>query len=379
MSDRMAQHASNLQAFGPQRIALFRALYLGDLLLAVPALRALRERFPQAEITLIGLPWAASFTWRYRHYLDRFVEFKGYPGIAEVAVNDELTRRFIDEQRACGYDLAVQMHGSGRTSNAFVLELCAGVTAGYYEGACPAGLTLAAPYPQDQHEIARNLGLAAMLGCTDLRPDLEFPLYEQDHAEASALLQKLSSLPQARPLIGIHPGARPPARRWPATYFAAVADHLARHFDAQILLTGSHGEEMIVQTVIEHMQTRPVNLAGQTSMGGLAALIERLDLFISNDTGPAHIACAVRCPSVTIFGPADYRRWAPPDHRLHISVRRPVACSPCGFQQCPIDHRCLRWLDPAVVISASERLLQQGRTGARSGATATLPFSGSGK
>jgi len=339
-------------------IAVFRALYLGDLLLAVPALRAIRGHFPAAEITLIGLPWAATFARRYAHYIDRFVEFAGYPGIAEVPVNPETTSRFLTQQRNYGYDLVVQMHGSGQTSNPFVLSLNGKATVGYYEGRAPAGLTYAAPYPHGQHEIYRNLGLAALLGCTALDPSLEFPLFDQDHAEAATLLRMLER--PDRPWIGIHAGARPPARRWLAEYFAAVADELAHRFDAQILLTGSPLEELTVQAVASHMQTKPINLTGRTSLGGLAALISELDLFISNDTGPAHIACAVNTPSITLFGPADYARWAPLDTRQHRVLRHPVACSPCGYWECPIDHRCLRWLSPERVLDEASGIIAEG-------------------
>src|SRR5690348_12355226 len=92
-----------------RRIAIFRALYLGDLLLAIPALRAIRSHFPDAEITLIGLPWAASFVHRYSHYIDRFVEFAGYPGIDEVPVDPERTEHFLAEQRDYGYDLVDEL------------------------------------------------------------------------------------------------------------------------------------------------------------------------------------------------------------------------------------------------------------------------------
>ena len=191
-----------------QRIAIFRALQLGDLLVAVPAFRAIRARFPQAEITLIGLPWAATFVQRYQCYIDRFVEFVGYPGIKELEVDPERTRHFIVEQRRYGYDLLVQLHGSGQTSNPFVLELHGKVTAGAYEGTPPPGLTLATLYPHDQHEIYRCLAVAELLGCTELTPRLTFPLFKADHAEAAALLQHL--VRPRRPWIGLHPGARPP-------------------------------------------------------------------------------------------------------------------------------------------------------------------------
>ena len=365
-----------------KRIAVFRALQLGDLLVAVPAFRALRQRFPDAEITLIGLPWAATFVQRFHCYLDRFVEFVGYPGIDEVPLDGERTERFLVEQRAYNYDLVLQMHGSGHASNPFVLALDASRTVGYYDKT-PAGLTIEVAYPADQHEIYRNLNLVKLLvqrgddasvGTDVSRPrrqsiphkdaihrsqhtQIEFTLFADDYAEADALLR--SFLQSGKRVIAIHPGARPPARRWPAGYFATVADALARRFDAQILLTGGPGEEQMVQAVMDAMHTPAVSLAGKTSLGCLAALINRLDLFISNDTGPSHIACAVDCPSVTIFGPADVQRWAPLNRQRHSIVHHLVACSPCGYWECPIDHRCLRWLTPDMVLMVAMEMLQK--------------------
>jgi ADP-heptose:LPS heptosyltransferase len=305
LQQSVSRERTRLASMQPRKIAVLRALQLGDLLLAVPALRAIRAEFPYAEITLIGLPWAASFVRRFARYVDRFVEFTGYPGIAEVPVNPERSQQFLVEQRAYAYDLVIQMHGSGRTSDQLALALGGKATAGYYEQNPPAGLTLGLPYPDDQPEILRNLGLAKLLGCHHLDPTLEFPLYDEDYAEAAHCVPTYA----ARPLIGIHTGARSSARRWPAEYFAQVADFCARRFNAHIVLTGSPDERSTVHEVMKRMSVEPLNVAGETSLGGLAALISELDLFISNDTGPAHIANALQAPSVTIFGPVDPRRW----------------------------------------------------------------------
>jgi ADP-heptose:LPS heptosyltransferase len=388
------------------RIAIFRALYLGDLLLAVPALRAIRARFPDAEITLIGLPWATSFAHRFPRYLDRFVAFPGYPGIAEGDAADlpptgaadgelpERVTRFLAEQRAYHYDLVIQMHGSGEASNPFALALGGRMTVGYYRAAgrtpplhsledtgselqwvqkSPVGTTRwpedefwecrLLPYPEDQPEIYRNLGLAVMLDCADLVPTLEFPLSAEDRAEAAALLNRPlapkgrdHSLP-THPCCGLHPGARAPAKRWPAEHFAALGDALAERFGARIVLTGGPSEVAVADAVAARMKAEPLNVAGQTSLGGLGALIAQLNLFVSNDTGPAHIAVAVDTPSVAIFGPADHRRWASLDQARHPIVRQPVTCSPCPHWECPIDHRCLRWVAPERVLAIAEQLL----------------------
>jgi ADP-heptose:LPS heptosyltransferase len=341
------------------KIAIFRALYLGDMLLAVPALRALRQRFPLAKITLIGLPWATTFVERYAGYLDRLVEFVGYPGLPEVEVFPQRTQAFIEDQRAYHYDLAIQMHGNGRTSNAFISELRAGMTVGYFplgDDKASAAVTLGAPYPAEGHEIERNLGLAGLSGCPSLDPRLEFPLWTEDFREIRGVLEALSL--RATPWIGLHVGAKHLARRWPPAYFAELADMLAYTLHASIILTGGVHEMSTVQKVISHMSTEPINLVGQTSLGGLAALLSTLDLFVSNDTGPAHLAYALDTPSITLFGPTDYRRWQPLAQQRHRSLRVPVACSPCGYQVCPIDHRCLRQIAPSFVQQVATTCLE---------------------
>ena len=342
-----------------RRIAVVRALYLGDLLLAVPSLRALRTRFPQAEVTLIGLPWARAFTRRMSAYLDRFVTFPGYPGIGEVGHDPGETRRFLAEQQAYGYDLVIQMHGNGATSNAFALALGGRVTSGYYVGSPPAGLSPAALYPDDEPEVLRNLGLARLVDCRQLDTTLEFPLTAADRAEASTLLDGITL---GRPVIGIHAGAKASARRWPPERFAAVADELAEQSGGQIVLTGSEADAPATSAVRGHMRERALDLTGKTSLGGLAAVIERMRLFIGNDSGPAHLAEAMGTPSVTLFGPADPRRWAPLDQVTHRVVRRPVACSPCPYMDCPIDHRCLRGITPAMVLRVASETLAKGVT-----------------
>lgn len=347
------------------RIAVVRALHLGDLLVVVPTLRALRAGFPSAEITLIGLPWAAGFATRFGAYIDRFLPFPGFPGIVETKPDPERLSGFIAEQRAYGYDLAVQLHGSGATSNAFTLALGAATTAGYYPPDLPPppGLSMAAPYPDDLPEIDRNLRLMRLLGCPDRGRHLEFPLFEADHTEADRLLARTP--PSGYPLIGVHPGAKIAARRWALERFAAVADRLTERHAARIVITGGPEEEPTARAVATAMRHRATVLAGETSLGGLAALIARLDLFISNDTGPAHIACALDTPSVVVFGPADHRRWAPLDAHRHPTVRAEADRIPSKRADGALGQCCLTRVTPEAVLAAAERLLTAPPVAAR--------------
>src|SRR4051812_22244430 len=121
---------SPFDSIPPRRIAIVRALYLGDLLCSIPALDALTRRFPAAEITLIGLPWARALTARLPA-VERFAEFVGYPGLPEVPPDEHRTAAFLDAARQRRYDLAIQLHGSGEVTNDLVAALGAGATLGF--------------------------------------------------------------------------------------------------------------------------------------------------------------------------------------------------------------------------------------------------------
>lgn len=346
---------ANAFDLGPvRRIAVFRALALGDLMLSVPAFRALRRRFPDAEITTIGLPWTPAFMRRFPQYVDRVVEFAGYPGIAEVPYDPQRTETFLAAQRAYGYDVVIQMHGSGQTSNPFALALGGRVTVGHYVDTPPPGLTLGRPW-REEHESARALALVGLLGGETGDVSLEFPILPDERLEASRLMKPLAA--RGGLWLGMHPGASVAIRRWPPHYFARVADHFAYRYGAQIVLTGGPAEREIAHAVAAHMSARPLDLSGQTSLGGLAAVLDSLDLFLTNDTGPSHIGYALGTPSVTVFGPVHPAWWEPLVGGDHVILYQPVGCNPCGLTECPIDHRCLRWIHPETVIDALEGLL----------------------
>ena len=310
----------------PGRIAVFRALFLGDLLMSVPALRALRRRFPDAEVTLIGLPWARGFIPHVQRYVDRLVEFPGYPGLPEVDPAPERTERFLREQRAYGYDLALQMHGDGNITNGILAELGAGATLGY---ARPGDnrLTLGLPHDRGGSEIHRWLGLVAALGAPADDTGIEFATSREDRARADALLSggplsPESSVvrPRAAPLVALHAGAKEAIRQWPPERFAALADRLAEEFGARVALTGTAGEREITAAVGRAMRHRALDLTGRTDLGVFAGLLARLDLLVTNDTGASHLAAATGTPSVVLFGPTRPEQFAPLDRERHRVV-----------------------------------------------------------
>lgn len=335
----------------PARVVIVRALRLGDLLCAVPAFRALRAALPQAHITLIGLPLAREFV-RHCAYLDAFAEFPGYPGIADHTVNVRHMLAFVASMQSVGFDLAIQLHGSGVFSNPFTLLLGAHMTVGFTRpDETDLGLDLAIPYPQEGHEIHRLLTLTHALGAPDLGSYTEFTLLPEDHAELGALRPLQHLFAASQPIIGLHPGAKVPTRRWMPDRFAAVGDALAARYGAAIVITGGRGEWEICETICHLMHAPALNLAGQISLGALAALLTQLQLFIANDSGPAHLAAAMGTRSIVIFGAAQAETWAALDTRHHRSISAAVSCRPCYFAECPIGYRCLH----AVTVDAVMR------------------------
>jgi len=297
-----------------ERIAVFRALNLGDMLCAVPALRALRRRFPDADIALVGLPWAEAFQRRYARYLDRFFPFPGYPGLPEAAPGPGEPEGFLARMRAQRFDLCLQMHGCGPASNTVVGRMGACATLGL--GVCEGDPHVQVwPYPHGKHEVQRNLYLLQQgLGLSAADDRLEFPLMEQDWAELDAR-PELGDCRTA-PYACLHPGARDPAKRWAPRDFAAVGDALAAR-GLRVVLTGSASERPIALEVARHMRSRAWNAACDISVGGLAALIAGARLLVSNDTGAAHLASALGVPSVVVFFATDPVRWGPPAYGPH--------------------------------------------------------------
>lgn len=312
-----------LQRAGMERVVVFRALQVGDMLCAVPALRALRAALPDARITLVGLPWAEQFAHRFSGYIDDFVRFPGDPAFPEQPFDSAALPGFQEEMRKRRFDLAIQLHGSGETSNRIVADFGAAITCGYTladdlgnrDSACFR------IYPEDGPEPLRLLELLHFLGAPATGHELEFPIDEEDERELrhSGLAADLA----LQRYVCIHPGARLRNKCWPAERFAHVADTLADEFGLSVVLTGSAKEADLTAAVAQHMRNKALDAAAPISIGAMAALMRGARLLVCNDTGVSHIAAGLRLPSVVIFSSADIRRWSPLDRQLHRCIRDP--------------------------------------------------------
>jgi ADP-heptose:LPS heptosyltransferase len=296
-----------------RRIAILRALKLGDLLCTVPAMRALRAAHPFAEIRLIGLPWAAEFVRRYDQYLDGLFELPGFPGFPERPFDAHGFVRFLCDVQAWGPDLVLQLHGSGDLSNPLAMLLGGRQTAGFYllGHYCPDPDRFV-PYPDDLPEVDRHLRVLERLGIPAQGRHKETPVHDEDRRALTATLKGTALSAPAAPYVVVHAGASVAERRWPPERFAAVADDLAAR-GVQVVLTGGATEAHVTAAVRQRMRASCTDLTGRTDLGTLAALLEGAALLVSNDTGVMHIAEGVGTPLVAVSFDPESWRWAPQD------------------------------------------------------------------
>ncbi len=318
----------NPQRLGPfwlerhdvRSLVVFRALHLGDMLCAIPALRALRATLPATRITLVGLPWAEQFAARFAAYIDEFIPFPGDPAFPEQPVRQHELADFYAALRARRFDAALQLHGDGTHSNAIVRAFGAHAMAGFGAGAATPP-DFFHPYPDSGAEPLRLLELVQQLGAPARGVHLEFPITDNDERELGASGLGRGAVPGH--YLCIHPGARVRAKCWAPQHFAQVADALAAETGFQVVLTGSAGETALTAAVIACMRSPAIDAAGPISIGAMAALMHKARLLVSNDTGVSHIAAGLQLPSVVVFSKADIRRWAPLNEQRHRSLWDP--------------------------------------------------------
>lgn len=344
---------------GKGRIAVFRALNLGDMLCVIPALRALRAAFPHAHITLIGLESARPVVARFPQYVDELVLFPGHAAFPEQPLRSEELAGFYHDMRARRFDLVLQMHGSGLHSNRIVQNMAPVCWAGFVPetGLAEEGRLL--PWPDYLHEIHRYLALLRYLGVDAANDSLELPVDEDDCRQAIDIANRHGL--HLKHTVFIHAGARLASRRWPVARFAAVADALVEE-SWQVALTGSRDESALLEELqsIARQGGRFANLCGLTGLGTLAALLQRCRLLICNDTGISHVAAGVGACSVVIASGSDVRRWRPLDRQRHTVLHVPVQCRPCAYESCPVGHPCALGIEVEQVLAVAERYLLQG-------------------
>lgn len=352
------------------RIVVRGTNWVGDAVMTMPAMRELRRLLPDAHITLATRSWAKEL-FQDADFLDDLLIYDQRGPWSVFKQTAECRRR--------NFDLAVLF------PNAFEAALIAALARvplriGYVTDGRRALLTNPLPLPEwhsSKHEVFYYLNIVAELErllhgtqtIGDQDPDTSLRISEKRRIEASALL-RAQGVRNGRSLVALCPGSiNSRAKRWPAERYAALADSLIDELSAEVLLIGSPEEMDVSLDVRRQMRNNPILMTGKTDLALAAAVLSLVDLLVTNDTGPAHIASALGRPTLVIFGPTNPLTTRPFSPAGEI-VRQPPDCAPCMLRDCPIDHRCMTAISPQEVFERSRLLLgkntlAQGAAGLR--------------
>jgi heptosyltransferase II len=337
-----------------ERIVVRGANWVGDAVMTIPALRQLRRLFPDAQLTLATRSWARGL-FQDARFIDDVMVHEG-TGLRSVVQQ-------VREWRRRNFDLAVVLPNSLET--ALVASLArVPLRIGYATDGRQRLLTHPLNLPESrnsQHEVFHYLNIIARLewlvnreqSFLDSQPDASLDVTEPRKAAARKILRAngvegFPGITDGTPLIALCPGStNSRAKRWPADRYAALADRLIDEYDADVVLVGSAAEADVSLEVHRQMHNTPVMLTGKTDLSDLVAVLSLVDLVVTNDTGPAHIAAALGRPTLVIFGPTNPLTTRPFSPFGEV-FRHPPDCAPCMLRDCPIDHRCM------TAVSADE-------------------------
>jgi heptosyltransferase-2 len=334
------------------RIILVQTAFLGDLILTAPLFRALKKIYPDGYLSLVVRP-------EYRELM------RAIPEIDELIFYDKRGRerglsnfyKKIREIRLRLASLVISPHRSARTS-LMLWQSHIPRRAGFAEAGLSFLYTDRVARDMSLHEVDRNLSLISALGQDpgkfDRMPCLQ--IKEEWEKEASRLL-----LP-SQELVGIAPSSVWPTKRWAPAGFSRLIELLSQKFNLRAVLLGEPGAEPLAQEIIGRTKSDPINLVGKTSLGVLTAVVGKLKLLVSNDSGLVHVASARNIPTVVIYGPTSPKFGYGPLGPGSRTVELPLECRPChihGPRKCPQGHfRCMNEITPEQVLEAVDLIIK---------------------
>jgi heptosyltransferase-2 len=336
-----------------ERVLIRGTNWIGDVVMTLPAIAAIRKTWPHARISILAKPWVGE-VYRLSPDVDEIIPFEepgrhaGIPG----------KWRLAGELRRYRFDCAILLQNA---IEAAILARLAGIPlrAGYNSDG--RGLLLTHSVRRSQairevHQIDYYREMVLALGCATagrnvrLRPGT-------DYDETAKRLLGRFGIGENSPLIGIAPGAAyGPAKKWLPERFAAVADRLIDAAGAQTVLFGSAGDTESTTAVARSARHPLVDIAGRTTLKEAMALIARCALFLSNDSGLMHVAGAMGIPTIAIFGSTNPATTSPVGEKS-VVIHHDIPCSPCLKPVCPTDFRCMKMIDVDEVYAAAYRLM----------------------
>ena len=335
-----------------RRILVRATNWVGDAVMSLPALRALRERFPEAQISILAKPWVADL-YRRETFCDETILYTARDLGAKWRLGRELAER--------KFDCAILLQNAFEAATiAWVARIPERI--GYARDGRSALLTRAISVPRagdiPAHERFYYLELLRRAGIIDEMPASDVIRLDGAAAAREAGLARFRELGFDGAVIGVSPGAAyGTAKRWLPERFAEAAARVAKELDAGIAIFGSKDERELCAEVAMATGVRTRNFAGETTLAEFIELAAACRVYLTNDSGAMHIASALGVPTVAVFGATNDVTTGPTGLLARV-VREPVECSPCMKRECPIDHRCMTRVTASRVAETALELLK---------------------
>ncbi len=338
-----------LDTANTRKILVRATNWIGDAVMTTPALGAIRAAFPEAEIVLVANPIVSELMSPHP-WCDRVIVYdkKGpHRGVSGLF-------RFSSMLRGEGFDLAILFQNA---IEAAIMARLAGIgsRAGYATDGRRLLLTHSVPIKKDTlklHHVGYYLNAVEKLGIAIPEPELRLFCTDEEKNSAAKVLG-------GGGWVAVNPGAAyGSAKRWFPERFAAVADALVSDYGFKVLLVGGPGETQIGTDIEGAMRSHSLNMIGKTTVREMMALLSRMELVVTNDSGPMHVAAAFDRPVVALFGPTDHTTTSPLCSNFRI-VRKEIECAPCLERRCPKEHhRCMDEIGVEDVLGAVGSLLK---------------------
>jgi heptosyltransferase I len=354
------QGRSSVKTKEPERILLVKLSAIGDVVHTLPFLEALQSRFPNARIDWLVEEESRGIVADHPG-LSRLIVSRRKSWYKRLGRGREMVcvlrevAGFIKALRSVDYDLVIDLQGLFKSG--ILTALVKGARkigpSGGREGSRLALTERPVPVDYGKHAVDRYLQVARALGCVERRFSGVVPLNGEDEIAADTLMEELGLT--GRKIVAINPMARWRTKLWDPARFVALIDRMAEELDTAVILTGGPADRFALEALRRASSTRPPNLAGRTTLKEAAALYTRCDALVTTDTGPMHLASAVGCPVVALFGPTAPWRTGPygPDQKV---VRAELDCIPCFRKRCRTMY-CMKAITIDMVMDELKAVL----------------------
>lgn len=340
------------------KILMVRLDKIGDVLLSTPAIKAVRDAYPDSHIAFMVQPYAKDIV-EGNPYLNEVICYNKKEGLFG-------NLGFIMKLRRKSFDLAIILHPTVRTH---IVTLLAGIALRVgYDKKMGFLLTNKIPHSKElgeKHEIDYTLDILKNIGIAPKDRSLYMPLKSESEKRIKDIFNR-NNIKETDMVISVNPGASSASKRWSAERFARVSDSIIERYGARIIVLAGTADKFFGDRTASLIRKGCINLSGNTSVADLASALKRSCLFISNDSGPVHIACALGTPVVAIFGRSDKglspKRWGP-SGKDDVVLHKHIGCDTCLAHNCNIGFKCLEAITVGDVLAAVDKILSRSTKG----------------